>query len=54
MLGVVQKACATPELDMTNSGTGQAERGALAMPLQNEKVPLVLPRSGPIKMHAHL
>lgn len=48
MLGVVQKACATPEQNVTNSVTGQAKRGALAMQLQNEKVPLVLHCSGPI------
>lgn len=54
MLGVVQKACATPEQNVTNSVTGQAKRGPLAMQLQNEKVPLVLHRSGPIKTHASI
>lgn len=54
LLGLVQKACTTPVLNVTGNIMEWTGRGTcvLATPVQNKGVPPILPAS--VKIHFHL
>lgn len=54
LLGVVQKACTTPVLNVTGNIMEGTESGTcvLATPVQNKGLPPIPP--APVKIHVHL